>query len=95
MLQITYWIDAPNQVKPDTWAQLWSDTTANLKGKQAVTGFGNGAFFNRGRLTFKKDNVYVTIEAIGTELNTSTDAGAAQQLQIEKQVAQDAFNRMG
>jgi hypothetical protein len=95
MLQVTYWIDTPNQAGPGAWAQVWSDAAANSKGVQAVSGFGNSAFFYNGRLTFKKDNLYVTIEAIGTKLNTNTSAGAAQQMQIEKQIAQDAFNRMG
>jgi hypothetical protein len=95
MLQITYWVDTPNQASSSAWVQVWSDAAANTNNAQAVPGLGDGAFFKDGRLTFKKDNAYVTIEAIGTALNTSTSAGAAQQIQIEKQIAQDAYNRMG
>ncbi len=87
VLQVTYWLDVPGQAAPDTWAQVWAD--AKSKAAQTVSGVGNDAFYNGGRLTFKQDNVYVTLEIIGTSLNTDTKAGVSQQVQWEKQIALD------
>jgi hypothetical protein len=92
MLQVTYWIDIPDQATEKGWTQVWTD--ANSNGSQSVSGLGSAAFFDNGRLTFKKGSTYVTIEAIGTYLNSGTSTGAAQQIQIEKQIALDALNRL-
>lgn len=92
MLQVTYWIDIPNQATPTAWAKVWSD--ASSQGAQAVSDVGDAAFFANGRLTFKKGNTYVTIEAIGTYLNTGTSTGEKQQIQIEKRLALDALGRL-
>jgi hypothetical protein len=93
MLQVTYWIDIPDQAIESGWTQVWTD--AHSKGSQPVSGLESGAFFENGRLTFKKGSTYVTVEAISTYLNTGTNTGAEQQIQIEKQIAQDALNRLG
>lgn len=93
MLQVTYWIDIPNQATPTAWARVWNDASSN--GVQAIFGVGDGAFFKNGRLTFKKNDTFVTIEAIGTYLNSDTSTVEGQQVQIEKQLALDALNRLG
>ncbi len=82
MLQVTYWVDAPDQATSSAWTQVWAD--ARLKAAQAVSGVGEGAFDDHGRLTFKMGGSYVTIEAVGTSLNTDTPAGAASRNAIEK-----------
>jgi hypothetical protein len=64
LLQVTYWLDIPEQATPSAWAQVWVD--ASSKAGQTVSGIGDGAFYNDGRLTFKKSSLYVTIEIVGT-----------------------------
>ncbi len=91
MLQVTYWVDVPEHATASAWAQLWTD--AKSKAAQAISDIGEDAFYENGRLTFKEGNVYVTLEAVGTYLNTSTQAGVTQQMEIEKQLARDASNR--
>jgi hypothetical protein len=76
MLQVTYWIDIPDQATSTTWAKVWSD--ASSQGGQAVSGVGDAAFVANGRLTFRKDGTYVTIEAIGTYLKTGTSGRNAE-----------------
>jgi hypothetical protein len=93
MLQVSYWVDIPRQATPAAWAQVWKDASSN--GVQAVSGVGDGAFFENGRLTFKKNGTYVTIEAIGTYLNSGTSTVGDQQVQIEKQLALDVLSRFG
>jgi hypothetical protein len=93
LLQVTYWVDIPGQATPSVWAQVWVD--AGSKAAQAVSGIGDGAFYNDGRLTFKKGSLYVTIEIVGTNLNTDTSAGVNQQIKMEKQIALDALSRLG
>ncbi len=91
VLQVSYWVDTPDQATPAAWAQVWTD--ASSRAAQSVSGIGQGAFYADGRLTFKKGDYYMTIEVVGTSdtLNTSTPAGADEQLKIEKQVALDAL----
>jgi hypothetical protein len=93
MLQVTYWVDIPDQAAPSAWAQVWVD--ARSKAGQAVSGIGDDAFYNDGRLTFKKDSLYVAIEIVGTNLNTDTSAGVNQQIEMEKRMALDALSRLG
>jgi hypothetical protein len=93
LLQITYWVDIPDQAAPSAWAQVWVD--ARSKAARAVSGIGDGAFYHDGRLTFKKGSLYVTIEIVGTNLNTDTSAGVNQQIEMEKRIALDALSRLG
>lgn len=93
MLQVSYWVDIPRQATPAAWAQVWKD--ADSKGVQTVAGVGDGAFFENGRLTFKKNDIYITIEAIGTYFNSGTSTVVDQQVQIEKQLALDVLGRLG
>jgi hypothetical protein len=92
LLQVTYWVDIPEQAAPSAWAQVWVD--ASSKAGQTVSGIGDGAFYNDGRLTFKKGSLYVTIEIVGTNLNTDTSAGVNQQIEMEKRIALDALSRL-
>jgi hypothetical protein len=85
-------VDVPAQATPSAWTQLW--TQASSEAAQILPGIGDGAFYNDGRVTFKKDNLYVTIEVVGTALDTNTSAGRDQQLDMEKQVALDALSRL-
>jgi hypothetical protein len=91
VLQVSYWVDTPARATPAAWAKVW--TEASSSASQAISGIGEGAFYEAGKLTFKKGDFYVTIEVVGTSdtLNTSTPAGMADQLKIEKQVALDAL----
>lgn len=94
MLQVNYWLDLPAPTAPaDAWAQDWTQTKSEAT--QTVSISGNEAFFNKGQLTFKTDNWYVTVEATETDLNLNTSAGVNQQLAIEKQVAVDMLARLG
>jgi hypothetical protein len=93
LLQVTYWVDIPDQAAPSAWAQVWVD--ARAKAAQAVSGIGDGAFYHDGRLTFKKGSLYVTIEIVDTNLNTDTSAGANQQIEMEKRIALDTLSRLG
>jgi hypothetical protein len=92
LLQITYWVDLPDQVTASAWAQAWVDATAAVT--QTVSGIGEVAFFHDGRLSFKQASTYFTVEVIGTDLQTDTRAGLAQQREIEKAVAQDMLGRL-
>jgi hypothetical protein len=91
VLQVSYWVDTPARATPTAWAQVWTDASSSAS--QAISGIGQGAFYEAGKLTFKKGDFYVTIEVVGTSdtLNTSTPAGLTDQLKIEKQVALDAL----
>ncbi|MEJ2555173.1 MAG: hypothetical protein P8186_02855 [Anaerolineae bacterium] len=93
LLQVTYWVDRPDQAAPSAWAQVWVDARATAA--QAVSGIGDGAFYHDGRLTFKKGSLYVTIEIVDTNLNTDTSAGAHQQIEMEKRIALDTLSRLG
>ncbi len=91
--QTTYWEDKPGQATPAEWAQVWAD--AKSKARQVVSGVGDDAFYDQGRLTFKKNNVYITVEVIATKMDTNTQAGMDEQLGIEKRVALKILSRMG
>jgi hypothetical protein len=84
-LQVTYWVDVPNQATPGAWAQLGAN--ARAKGAQPVSGIGGNAFYENGMLTFENGNAYVTIGIIDTSLNLATPAGANQEIAMEKQLA--------
>jgi hypothetical protein len=92
LLQVTYWLDLPDQAAPSVWSQVWTD--ASSLAAQAVSGTGEAAFYQDGRLSFKQGNLYVTIEAIGTQVSTQTPAGVQQQLDTEKKVALDIMGRL-
>lgn len=91
VLQVNYWVDTPNQATPAAWAKVWDD--ANSQAAQSISGIGDGAFYENGKMTFKKGDIYVTIEVIGTsnDLDTNTSAGVEQQIKIEKQIAEAAL----
>ena len=89
--QITYWIDTPNQATPEEWTEVW--TKGESSAAQKILGIGDAAFYNNGRLTFKKGSTYITIEAMGTGVD-STDAGVNRQIELEKEVALKALKRM-
>ncbi|HZD58770.1 MAG TPA: hypothetical protein VE136_18710 [Anaerolineales bacterium] len=91
LLQVTYWVDLPDQITSSVWSQVWADAAS--KATQAVAGVGDQAFFEDGRLSFKKGSVYVTVEAVDTQINTQTPAGENQQRQQEKKIALDALDR--
>jgi hypothetical protein len=92
LLQVTYWLDLPDQTTPSIWSQVW--TGASSQAAQAVPGVGEAAFYQDGRLSFKQGNLYVTVEAIGTQVSTQTPAGVQQQLDTEKQIALDILERL-
>lgn len=89
MTQVNYWIDVPTQAAIPTMAKVWRD--ARSQASQQVTGLADAAFFSHGRLTLKRGNIYLTIEVIGTHLSTTTPAGKAEQLSLERGMAQDAL----
>jgi len=91
VLQVNYWVDTPNQATPAAWAQIWTD--ASSQAAQSISGIGDSAFYENGKMTFKKGDIYMTIEVVGTSnsLDTKTSAGVEQQIKIEKQIAQAAL----
>jgi hypothetical protein len=91
MVQVTYWVDLPSQSASSTWTQLWAQSSAQAR--QPVPGVGDGAFYNNGRLTFKKGNYYVTIGIIDTQLSTDTSPGMNRLIDMEKQLALAALSR--
>ncbi len=90
--QVTYWVDTPDQATPGEWAQTWTEGKSHAA--QTISGVGEDAFYSDGRLTFKKGATYVTVEVISTKIDTSTAAGASQQIDIEKKVALTALSRL-
>jgi hypothetical protein len=90
-LQITYWLDVPDQPGSAQWTQAWADA-ANAG--QQVPGIGDSAFTNNGRLTFKRGDVYITIDLTTTYLDLNTSAGVEQQMQIARQTASDILGRL-
>lgn len=91
LLQVTYWLDLPDQTTAGAWSKVWADAAS--KATQSMAGIGDQAFFEDGRLSFKKGSIYVTVEAIDTQLSTQTPAGQIQQLEQEKKIALDALDR--
>lgn len=91
--QVTYWADTPDQATPTEWNQVWTDSAA--KALQAIPNIGESAFYSNGRLTFKMNNTYVTIEVLSNRFDTKTPVGVSQQIELEKAIALKALNRMG
>jgi hypothetical protein len=91
VLQVNYWVDTPEKAADAAWAQIWAD--ASSQAAQSISGIGDGAFYENGKLTFKKGDIYMTLEITGTSdtLDTKTNAGVEQQIKLEKQVALDAL----
>jgi hypothetical protein len=85
-------VDKPDQAAAGQWTQVWTD--AQSKAAQAVSSIGEAAFYDQGRLTFKKSNTYVTVEVIATKMDTNTQAGQSEQLEIEKRIALKALSRL-
>lgn len=90
MLQVNVWVDASDQASSETWGKMGEDASAQAQ--QVISGIGDKAFFENGKLTFFKDHVYVTIEVVGTAFNPNTNAGLQQQIAIEEQLARKALN---
>ena len=94
VLQVNTWVDVPSQTPPSKgWTQDWAQ--AKSEAGQAISGIGDGAFFEGGRLTFKKKDLYVTVEAMETDLDLKTPTGASKQVSIEKQIVRDILSRLG
>lgn len=94
VLQVNTWVDVPSQAtSSEGWTQDWAQ--ARLQAVQTIPDLGDGAFFRDGRLTFKKNDLYVTIEASETDLDLKTSAGENRQRAIEKQIALDILGRLG
>ncbi len=93
LLQVTYWVDVAGRTPAATWDEVWTAARANAA--QPVSGVGDDAFYNDGRLSFKKGIVYVTIEITSAGQNINVVPGSAQQLEMEKQIALDALRHMG
>ncbi len=90
--QLTYWVDTPAQATPEEWAKIWTD--AKSKAARPISDIGDDAFYNQGKLTFKKGSTYVTVEVGSTRIDTATADGVNQQIDIEKTAAQKALSRM-
>lgn len=94
VLQVTYWLDLPASTAPaETWSQEWAQ--AKAQAEQIIPALGDEAFFYNGRMTFKTNDLYVTVEATETNLDPNTPAGVDKQLAIEKQIALDILGRLG
>ncbi len=93
LVQITYWIDTPDPSAAGSWERAWERLKSS--GGKEISGIGDAAYFNDGRLTFQKGTIYFTVEAIDNHLDMKTAAGVSQQLEIEKRMAQDMLGRLG
>lgn len=89
MLEVDYWLDSPGQTTSTAWTQVWSQ--ASSLASQTISGIGDGAFYENGKLTFEYKGVYVTISVTDTanNLNANTSTGTTQRIKIEKQIATD------
>ena len=89
MMQVDYWLDTPDQATSSAWTQVW--TEAESQASQSITGIGDGAFYQNGKLTFKKGEIYVTIDVSDTSnsLSTNTQKGTDQRIKVEKEIAAD------
>jgi hypothetical protein len=92
MIQVTYWVDLPDQPASPAWSQLWA--MARSRAAQRVPGVGDDAFYDRGRLTFKEGSAYVTLEVLGTALSSGGTPGALDQLDVERRLALNAVDRL-
>ncbi len=90
--QVTYWVDTPHQAASIEWEQAWTD--AKARAARPVANVGDEAFYDNGRLTFKKGDTCLTIEVLDTKLDTSTPSGIDQQITIEEKLAKYALDRM-
>jgi hypothetical protein len=90
--QVTYWVDTPDRATPAEWAQTWAQGKSHAS--QTISGIGEDAFYGDGLLTFRVGSTFVTVEVIGTRIDTSTAAGVSAQIEIEKKVALKALTRM-
>ncbi len=88
--QTTYWVDRPARNEPDQWAKLWSD--AESQGAQPVSGIGDEAFIKGSILTFKKGDLYVSVQVLRMDANE--EASASDQLDLDKKVALQATSRI-
>ena len=93
MLQTTYWVDTPTSIAAgQVWNQAW--TEASTQATQTIPGIADDAFYKDGRLSFKRSDLYVTVDAIETDWNLNDPAGPAKQLATEKQIALDMLNHL-
>ncbi len=88
--QITYWVDRPGQATQQQWTNLWATTRAAAV--QPVSGLGDDGFFNGGILTFKKGDLYISVQVLRMDANDQVTP--ADQLASEKLVAEKALGRL-
>ncbi len=90
---MTYWVDTSHQAAASDWARAWTD--ARAKATRVITGYGEDAFYDNGRLSFKKGNTYVTIEVLDMKnIDTHTPDAIEQQISQEERLAKYALSRM-
>ncbi len=92
LLQVQYWVDIPGQVTPAAWSEAW--TSARPPAAQAVTGIGDDAFYDHGRLIFKKGSLYFTLQALDNRPSAGSSADQKRLMQIEEQLAKDMLSRL-
>ena len=93
VLQVNYWVDVPDPTtSSDAWVQAWDQ--AKLQASQSISGIGEDAFFEDGRLTFRVRDLFMTIEATETDWDLNTSTGLNKQATTEKQLALDMLSRM-
>ncbi len=91
--QATYWVDTPHQAAVSDWEKAWTD--AKAKATRAIAGFGEDAFYDNGRLSFKKGDRYLTIEVLNLkQIDTHTPDAIEQQINLEERLAKYALGRI-
>lgn len=94
VLQVNTWVDVPSpSISGTTWMQDWEN--AKSSADQAVAGVGDDAFFKDGRMSLKKGDVYLTVEAMETDFNLGTPSTLKKQFTLEKQIALAMLGRLG
>jgi hypothetical protein len=93
VLQVNYWLDVPTSSSADSaWTRDWA--VANAGAGQAMPRLADEAFYKNGRLSFKENDFYVTLQAIETDWNLESPGGSEKQLATERQIAIDMLARM-
>ncbi len=93
VLQVNYWLDLPASASAEPlWKQDW--TSARAAGTNGLSGIADAAFYKNGRLSFQKDDVYVTVQAVETDWNSGSASDMQKQLAVEKQIATDILSHL-
>ncbi len=87
LLRVNYWLDAPDTDAGAVWMQAWS--AASAQGAQPLPGIGDSAFSRNGRLSFRKQELFVTLTAVETDWNLGASSGRDKQLALEMKIAED------